>query len=95
MKPHEFNKECNMVLPPRRKKSAIVARWLLTTSLVAAPVSAWAQNEAAAQVPAMAAAPSESAMVNLVRLLIAQKVINKAQGEALMAQALEIGRAHV
>lgn len=75
-----------MLLPPRWKKPATIGRWLLTTSLVVAPLSAWAQSEPAA--PAMAAAPSESAMVNLVRLLIAQKVINKAQGEALMAQAL-------
>ncbi len=70
----------------RWMKSAKLAQFLLLASSVMVPASAWAQGTASA-LPA-AAAPSESAMVNLVRLLVAQKLIKKEEGEALMGQAL-------
>ena len=60
---------------------------LLTCSML---ISVSAINAARAQESATApaaTAPSESAMVNLVRLLVEQGVLKKAAGDALMAQA--------
>ncbi len=59
----------------RPAAKALVTAALLSTALLAA-VPAAAQT-----------APSDSAMVNLVRALVAQGVISKAKGDELMAQA--------
>ncbi len=81
-----------MSVPSFWTQPAKTARRLLLASALAFPACVLAQAPAAAPVPPMAAPaasePSESAMVNLVRALVAQKVLKKEQGDALMAQAL-------
>jgi len=62
----------------------IVLAGLLTTA--AMPIAAQAQDGPASV--AVATAPSDSSMVNLVRLLVEQKVLSADKGEALMQQAL-------
>lgn len=59
------------------------ARWLAVV-LAAAPAAA---QTAPQPVAATAAAPSDSAMVNLVRLLVEQGVLSREKGDALMRQA--------
>ncbi len=67
----------------------MIAPGLLAAALIA-PLPAFAQDEAATAAPA----PSESAMVNLVRALVAQGVLKPEQGEVLIQQAeAEAGQA--
>lgn len=65
-----------------RRSSASIRRTLVGTTLLAAVLAA----PGAAQTTA-STAPSTNATVNLIRLLIENKVITRAAGEALLAQA--------
>lgn len=60
------------------------ARRILATSVVATTTLLWVGPALAQQAPA---APSDSAMVNLVRLLVEQGVLTPEKGNALMNQA--------
>ena len=63
---------------------------LVMAAMLVFPTTSFAQGTAAstpAPATAGSAAPSDSAMVNLVRLLIEQGVVSREKGNALMAQA--------
>ncbi|MFM9976624.1 MAG: putative porin [Sphingomonadaceae bacterium] len=71
-----------MSSPSRWKFSATVASLLFATALAGVPTLGAAQEAAPA-----APATSESAMANLVRMLVEQKVLTPQKGAELMAQA--------
>jgi len=74
-----------MSFPSRWKLTANFVPLLLATALAGMPAIGHAQTPEPA--PVAAAAPSDSAMANLVRMLVEQKVLTPEKGAELMAQA--------
>lgn len=64
-----------------------LSRLLAASMMTMAALPALAQTPPPAAVPAAATGPSPNAMENLIRLLVAQKVITAEQGTALLGQA--------
>lgn len=69
----------------KRKLAITAARVATTSAMMAIALPAFAQSDA--ETPGAAAEPSANAMVNLIRLLVEQKVITAEAGQALMMQA--------
>ena len=75
-------------MTPWTRKTALLLG--LPVGLALGAVPAWADSVAAPSAPAAPNyGPSDNAMVNLVRLLVAQGTISKDKGDALIAQALD------